>query len=32
VEIADDFGMTVRAVVAALEFEGAEAAREAWRN
>ena len=32
VEIADDFDMTVRAVVAALEFEGAEAAREAWRN
>jgi uncharacterized protein (DUF433 family) len=31
-EIADDFDMTVRAVVAALEFEGAEAAREAWRN
>lgn len=31
-EIADDFSMTVRAVVAALEFEGAESAREAWRN
>jgi uncharacterized protein (DUF433 family) len=31
-EIADDFDMAVRAVVAALEFEGAEAAREAWRN
>lgn len=31
-EIADDFDMTVSAVVAALEFEGAEAAREAWRN
>jgi uncharacterized protein (DUF433 family) len=31
-EIADDFDMAVRAVVAALEFEGAESAREAWRN
>ena len=31
-EIAEDFDMTVRHVVAALEFEGIELAREAWKN
>ena len=31
-EIADDFSMTERAVIAALEFEGFEDAKGAWRN
>lgn len=31
-EIADDFSMSERAVLAALEFEGVEASKGAWRN
>ena len=31
-EIADDFGMSERQVFAALQFEGIEAARGAWKN